>query len=225
MSKKINEQQPSAGSQDPTQRPEAETATATETPVPAEETPAAETATASETETETTTEADANSQAEELRQAVLNGDFDISEFLSQYKTAQAEKDEAEAKALRLQADFDNYRRRSRADVEAAIHRAAADLIGSILPVVDNFDRAWQAMTEGPEKEGVALIHRQLLDVLRNAGLTEIEAAGAPFDPNLHHAVSQVEAGPENQGKVVQVLQKGYLLQDKLLRAAMVQVGI
>ena len=90
---------------------------------------------------------------QELRQAVLNGDFDVNEFLSQYKAAQAEKDEAEAKALRRQADFDNYRRRSRADVEAAIHRAAADLIGSILPVVDNFDRAWQAMTEGPEKEG------------------------------------------------------------------------
>lgn len=165
------------------------------------------------------------SEAEILRQAILDGDFDINDFLSQFKEAQAAKDEADAKVMRLQADFENLRRRSKMDTEAAIHRAAADLIGSILPVVDNFDRAWQAMAEGPDKEGVALIARQLLDVLRNAGLTEIQAEGMDFDPNLHHAVSQADAGPEMKGKVIMVLQKGYLLHDKLLRAPMVQVGI
>ncbi|MBQ6808581.1 MAG: nucleotide exchange factor GrpE [Firmicutes bacterium] len=164
-------------------------------------------------------------EAEALRQAVLNGDFDIQDFLSQFKAAQAAQEEAEAKALRLQADFDNYRRRSKADTETAIHRAAAELIGSILPVIDNFDRAWQAMAESPDKEGVGLISRQLLDVLHNAGLREIEAEGKDFDPNLHHAVSQIEAGEEQKGKVTQTLQKGYLLNEKLLRAAMVQVGI
>ena len=221
MSKKTNEQQPIADSQDQAQSPATEPTPAAETATCGEPAASAEPATQPAAETET----NPDSQAEELRQAVLNGDFDISEFLSQYKTAQAEKAEAEAKALRLQADFDNYRRRSRSEVETAIHRAAADLIGNILPVVDNFDRAWQAMADGPDKEGVALINRQLVDVLRNAGLTEIAAEGQTFDPNLHHAVSQVEAGPEYQGKVVRVLQKGYLLQDKLLRAAMVQVGV
>ncbi|MDO4732420.1 MAG: nucleotide exchange factor GrpE [Bacillota bacterium] len=164
-------------------------------------------------------------EAEVLRQAILSGDFDVKEFLGHYKALEQAKKEAEAKALRFQADFDNYRRRSKADTETAIHRAAAELIGSILPVIDNFERAWQAMAESPDKEGVGLISRQLLDVLHNAGLQEIEAEGKDFDPNLHHAVSQIEAGEAQKGKVVQTLQKGYLLNEKLLRAAMVQVGI
>lgn len=165
------------------------------------------------------------SEEEALRQAVQDGDFDIKEFLDQFKAAEAAKAEAEAKALRLQADFDNYRRRSKQDTEAAIHRAAGDLIGNILPVLDNFERAWKAMADGPDKDGVTLIARQLLDVLANAGLAPIEAQGKDFDPNLHHAVSQAEAGEEMKGKVTSILQKGYTLNGKLLRAAMVQVGI
>ena len=193
------------------------------------ETPETPETAAPETPTETaapTTDAPTEPEpAEETAEETAEEAFDLELYLAQYKAAQEAQADAEAKALRLQADFDNYRRRSKADTEAAIHRAAADLIGAILPVVDNFDRAWQAMADGPDKEGVALIARQLLDVLKNAGLTEIQAEGETFDPNLHHAVSQIEAGEAQKGKVVLVLQKGYLLHDKLLRAAMVQVGI
>jgi len=144
---------------------------------------------------------------------------------AEVKALLEEKESLEGRLLRLQADFDNFRRRSSKDSEDAIHRASANLVGSMLPVLDNFERAWAAMTEGADKEGVGLIAKQLLAVLQNAGLAEIEAEGKDFDPNLHQAVMQSDGGPENKGKVMMVLQKGYILNGKLLRASMVQVGM
>ena len=167
-----------------------------------------------------------SSMAAEIKTAIEAGDFDVEEFLSQYKAALTEKDEAEAKLLRLQADFDNFRRRAKADNENNIHLALSALVNNLLAVTDNFYRALQAMKDGPDKDGVDMISRQLLDILNNAGLTEIEAEGQPFDPNIHHCVSQTEAKTEDEkGKVLMVLQKGYMLNDRLLRAAMVQVGM
>lgn len=86
-----------------------------------------------------------NQELEDLKAAIDAGDFDINEFLSQYKEALAAKDEAEARALRVQADFDNFRRRSRKEAEEAGQRANADLIATILPVLDNFERALSMM--------------------------------------------------------------------------------
>jgi len=163
-------------------------------------------------------------QAEELRQALLNGDFDIMGFLSEYKAAKAAAEEAEERCLRVQADFDNFRRRSRKDGEEAAGRGKAKLAEDLLPVLDNFQRAAGLMAEGADKEGVELILRQFISVLTNAGLTEIDALDKDFDPNLHHAVLQ-EPSEDKKGKVLMVLQKGYMMDDKLLRAAMVQVGV
>ncbi|MCR4962649.1 MAG: nucleotide exchange factor GrpE [Firmicutes bacterium] len=135
-----------------------------------------------------------------------------------------EKQELEQQFLRLQADFDNFRRRKARESEEQIKNAAAKLMTSLLPVLDNFQRAVAAMGESPDKEGVSLIHKQLQTVLEQNGLTRIEALGADFDPNIHEAVMQTDAGEENRGKVVMEVQTGYMLNGKLLRASMVQVG-
>ncbi len=180
------------------------------------QTPTEETVPPSAAEQEAAETSDAGEKAEESEAAAA--------LEEQLKVLLAEKDEMGARLLRLQADFDNFRRRSSKDSEDAIHRAAAQLIGEFLPVLDNFERAWNVMSDGPDKDGVGLIGKQFLSVLQNAGLQEIQAEGADFDPKLHQAVSQADAGPEQKGKVTMVLQKGYLLKDRLLRAAMVQVG-
>jgi molecular chaperone GrpE len=124
----------------------------------------------------------------------------------------------------LQADFDNFRKRSLKEREDVVKLANSLLIQALLPVLDNFERALNALPESGGREGVQLIQRQLLEALDAAGLTPIEALGADFDPQLHEAVLQSEAGPEQQGKVLGEAQKGYLLNGKLLRPSMVQVG-
>lgn len=168
--------------------------------------------------------------------AAADGDeemeFDVEDFLRQYRelqescqAAQAQTAEADAKLLRLQADFDNFRRRQRQESEDLLKQAAAGLVTQLLPVLDNFERALSAMQDSPDKEGVTLISQQLQQVLEQAGLQEIAAAGEQFDPNLHQAVAQLEASAEDKGKVLQVLQRGYTLHGKLLRTAVVQVGM
>lgn len=159
-------------------------------------------------------------------------EFDVEDFLQQYKAleaslqaAQDEKAEVENRMLRLQADFDNYRRRQRESNEDVVKQAAAGLAAAILPVLDNLDRALAAMQDTPDKEGVDMISQQLHQVLENAGLAEVEAEGAVFDPNFHQAVAQQEVEEDRKGKVLMVLQKGYTFNGKLLRAAMVQVGM
>ncbi len=166
-----------------------------------------------------------NQEADELKAAIEAGGFDINDFLTQYKEAISAKEEAEARALRVQADFDNFRRRSRKETEEAGKRANADLITTILPVLDNFERALKMMQESADRDGVEMIFKQMQQVLENAGLQEIEAEGAAFDPNIHQAVLQEIVEDERKGKVLMVMQKGYLLGDKLIRAAVVQVGV
>ena len=158
-------------------------------------------------------------------------EFSLEDYLKQYQELDAkysqlneEKEQLDAKFLRLQADFDNFRRRSRADNEEASHRAAAHVAEGLLPVLDNFERALSAMEESADRQGVELIMKQMQTALANLGLAEIEAEGQEFDPKLHHAVSQTDAGEEGRNKVIQVLQKGYTWNGKLLRAALVQVG-
>ncbi|MBQ1502297.1 MAG: nucleotide exchange factor GrpE [Firmicutes bacterium] len=169
-------------------------------------------------------EEELSAEAREMREAILNGDFDVSDFLRQYKEAQSAKAEAEERSLRVQADFDNFRRRSRKDAEAAGEKGKGDFIIELLPVLDNFERAMGLMSDGPDKDGVDLILKQLQSVLANAGMTELDALDQDFDPNLHHAVLQ-EPSEDKKGKVLMVLQKGYMLGDRLLRPAMVQVGV
>ena len=149
----------------------------------------------------------------------------LNELEAELTAARNATGDAEAKLLRMQADFDNFRRRQREENERTVAQAASAVIAQLLPVVDNFERALAAMGDSPDKEGVEMIAKQLMSVLLNAGLEEVEAIGADFDPNLHQAVMQADAGPENKNKITKVLQRGYMLKGKLLRAAMVEVGM
>ena len=139
----------------------------------------------------------------------------------------AERDALQDRLLRTAAEFDNYRKRIDRERRDLSESAASGLLTEILPVVDNLERALQSPS-GPEaagfRAGVELIHRQLVDLLRKRGVTPIEALGADFDPRVHQAVSQETSDAHRDGEVMEEMQRGYMLGDRLLRPAMVKVA-
>jgi molecular chaperone GrpE len=139
----------------------------------------------------------------------------------------AERDALQDRLLRTAAEFDNYRKRIDRERREQSESAAASLLVELLPVVDNLERALQAPS-GPEaagyRAGVELILRQLLDMLRKRGVTPIEALGTDFDPRVHQAVSQEASATHRDGEVMEEMQRGYMLGDRLLRPAMVKVA-
>jgi len=137
-------------------------------------------------------------------------------------------EEAENRYLRLQADFDNFRRRSRLDLEASAKYRAQSLVTDLLPAIDNFERAMQMETDNEQAKsllkGMDMIYQGLLDALKKEGVAQIEAVGQEFDPHRHQAVMQ--DNDENYGSniVVAELQKGYILKDRVIRPSMVKVN-
>jgi molecular chaperone GrpE len=132
----------------------------------------------------------------------------------------------EDRLLRLAAEFENYKKRMRREWELLQKRANADLIKEIIGAIDNFDRAFANLegTDGQLHDGIRLIQAGLLDVLKRAGLREIEALNQKFDPVYHEAVGELESEEVEEGHVAQVVQKGYFLNDNLLRPARVMVA-
>lgn len=126
--------------------------------------------------------------------------------------------------LRLQAEFDNYRKRTAREKMDILLAGGQDVVASLLPVLDDTDRALAALPEGSsEREGIELIARKLRDILASHGLAELEAKGMDLDTDLHEAVALVP-DPENKGKVLDVVQKGYKLRDRVIRHAKCVVG-
>src|SRR5664280_2445433 len=148
--------------------------------------------------------------------------------------AASEQARAEAEALRdqylddlqrLAADFDNYRKRVAREREALVTRAHAGLVEAILPVLDDLGRALEAAglhEEAKLEDGVRLVHRQLSDVLAREGLQEIPT-DSPFDPHVHEALAAIPSSAE-EGTILEVVQRGYLLGDRVLRPARVVVA-
>lgn len=140
----------------------------------------------------------------------------------------AENEEYQQRLLRTQADFDNFRRRTVKEKEELGKYASAKLITELLPVIDNFERALGTAGESADAssyaKGVEMIFRQLEGILKAEGLTPMDAEGQPFNPEFHQAIMQVESDEHEEGIVVEVVQKGYLLKDKVLRPAMVKVS-
>ena len=137
----------------------------------------------------------------------------------------AERDELVDRLQRLQAEFENYRKRSARDQQALVARAHERLVKELLPILDDLGRALEAAElheEAALEDGVRLVHRQLTDVLTKEGLTEIETDGA-FDPNVHEALLSQPSDAET-GTVLEVLQKGYRLGDHVLRPARVAIA-
>ena len=136
-----------------------------------------------------------------------------------------EKDALQDRLLRTAADFDNYRKRMERERRELSDHVRADVLKDMLPIVDNFERALAAGTETESfGKGVELIYRQMLDFLKKRGVTPIEALGADFDPNFHQAVIHETSDAHREGEVMEELQRGYMLGDRLLRPAMVKVA-
>ncbi len=131
----------------------------------------------------------------------------------------------EDRLLRMAAEFENYKKRTRREWELLQKNANADLIREIIWGIDNFDRAFASLggAEDHIQEGIRLIHSGLMDILRKAGLMEIEAQGQKFDAQHHEAVGEIESDIE-EGHVAQVLQRGYSLHNQVLRPARVLVS-
>ena len=140
-----------------------------------------------------------------------------------------EKSEMHDRYLRLYSEFDNYRKRTTKDKLDTIKNASEEMIRVLLPVVDDFERALKnaEKMEGVEamKEGVQLIYSKLTTILRQKGLTAIESVGKPFDTDFHEAITNIPATDESQkGVVVDEVERGYLLNDKIIRYAKVVVA-
>ncbi|MBG9734149.1 nucleotide exchange factor GrpE [Paenibacillus alvei] len=142
--------------------------------------------------------------------------------------AKAEAEDYQQRYLRAQADFDNFRRRTLKEKEDFAKYASAKLVTELLPVLDNFERALATEQASSEAEsfikGVDMIFRQLGQVLEQEGVKPMEAVGQPFNPEFHQAVMTVDTDEYEEGVVVEELQKGYMLKDKVLRPAMVKVS-
>lgn len=132
------------------------------------------------------------------------------------------------KYKRTFAEFDNFRKRSEKEKSAMYEVGAKDVIEKILPVVDNFERGFKAVSEEelatPFAEGMDKIYKQLLKTLEDLGVKEIEAEGNEFDPSLHNAVMHVEDETLGENIVAEVLQKGYMYRDSVVRHSMVKVA-
>lgn len=140
------------------------------------------------------------------------------------KAAQEKAEEYLEMAQRVQADFENYRRRTKATRAEAYEDGAREFIRSLLPVVDNFERAIaQESADEALMTGVKMVYKQLAETLEKRGVTVIDRPGEKFDPNLENAVMQGSAEEGEPGTVCAVLQKGYKMGDFVLRHAMVKV--
>lgn len=136
-----------------------------------------------------------------------------------------DEEDANTKFLRLMADFQNYRKRTDKEKSEIYARANENIMLGLLTVIDNFERAIEHESKDEKyAEGMQLIFKQLIDVLKASGLEEIKALDEDFDPSIHNAVMTCDSDEHESGKVVEVLQKGYLLNGRLLRASMVKVS-
>ena len=144
---------------------------------------------------------------------------------TEFQKVKAERDNLLDRLARAQAEFENARRRAAKEQQEFRDYAAADAIRTLLPVIDSFERALRANSEpGDFRGGVELIYKQLQDALAKLGVRAIPAKGEPFDPHYHEAIEMVDTSDAADHEVIEELQRGYKLKDRLLRPAMVKVA-
>ena len=148
----------------------------------------------------------------------------LKELEKSLEEEQKKLKEAEDKYLRLAAEYENFRKRSKTEREGIYNEAAADAIKELLPVLDNLERATQYTAPDKVAEGVELILKGLPDVFAKMKITVYGKAGEQFDPNIHNAVMHIEDEAYGENEIVDVFQQGYMLGDKIVRYAMVRVA-
>ncbi|MEF2247275.1 MULTISPECIES: nucleotide exchange factor GrpE [unclassified Paenibacillus] len=165
--------------------------------------------------------------ADEARDAAENTQT-AQEEDARYTELKNQVEEQQQRFLRAQADFDNFRRRTMKEKEELGQYASMKLIEQLLPVVDNFERAIAATGANKDfdslAKGVEMIFKQLAQVLEQEGLKPMTTVGEVFNPDFHQAIMQVESDEYEEGIVVEEVQKGYLMKEKVLRPAMVKVS-
>lgn len=165
---------------------------------------------------------------ETVDEGSVEPDDPIVRLVHEYKEAIQARDDLQDQYLRAAAEYANAKRRAEFRAENQILAARERILTNILPVLDDFERAFEAVPEEEQEsawlEGFSLIQRKLKTILEREGVTSIEAEGQPFDPNLHQAVMMVEVDDAETGTVVAELQRGYRLGDRVLRPSMVQVA-
>lgn len=173
-----------------------------------------------------------NTQEEEKKEEIQTPQTPEEENNSENNELEKTKAELETlnnQYIRLAADFDNYRKRQVQEREALLKYGAQECMKKIIEVVDNFDRAQQAIEKIDDiekmKESFQVLNKQLMDSLTKLGLEQIKSVGEKFDPNLHEAVMQTQTEEYPEETIINELQKGYKLGDKVLRPAMVAVAV
>jgi molecular chaperone GrpE len=155
-------------------------------------------------------------------------EVELQDVKQQKVELEAKLEEAENRILRMQADFENSRRRARLDLEATEKYKSQGLITELLPAIDNFERALKMEADNDQAksllQGMEMVYRSLIDTLKKEGAEQIEAVGKEFDPHLHQAIMQVEDENFGSNIVVEEFQKGYILKDRVIRPAMVKVN-
>lgn len=168
--------------------------------------------------------ADGSAEAEESSAAGESPE--LEQVKAERDQAAGERDELLDRCRRMQAEFENTRKRLSREKEEVVQYAAADTIESLLPIMDDFERAIETEGLDPEiRKGLELIRKRLLDALARAGLREIEQHER-FDPHLHYALDRAPAEEDQEDQtILEVYQKGYRFKDRLLRASMVKVAV
>ena len=178
---------------------------------------------------ETTNEAKNDTNVTENEGQDTSTETEPQEELTPEEALKAQVAELKDKYLRVYSDFENFRKRNMRERLELMNTAAQDTMAAILPVLDDFDRAKKsAEAEDSDEqfsEGVELVYQKLYTILGNKGLKAMESTGEPFDPELHSAVTEIPAPTEDmKGKVIDTIEKGYKLKDKIIRHAKVVVG-
>lgn len=155
-------------------------------------------------------------------------DHDLNELFEQFQRANTEREQLKDQLLRTMADFQNFRKRVNEEKRSIEERANERFISELLPVLDNFERGLATMDSATDiasvKEGVRAVDRQLRSVLEGQKVTRIESLGKPFDPELHEALATIESADQPDGTILDEIEPGYKMGDRVIRAARVRVS-
>ena len=172
----------------------------------------------------TVTEETAEVKTEEPKEQKKDKKVDKKELLKEIETLKAELAEKDDKYLRMAAEYDNFRRRSREERDALYETALSDTVAEILPIIDNLERASLYDDGEKVKEGLLLTAKSTISIFEKLGIEEFGEVGETFDPNIHNAVLHVEDESFGEGEIIEVFQKGYRKGKRIIRFAMVKTA-
>lgn len=179
---------------------------------------------------ETSDDADSQteSQADEEDQAEVEDQAEEEPEKDELEEAREELQSYQDRLMRLAAEFDNYKKRTSREISVLVKNASESLVSNLLPTLDNIERALQAPQTTDETksfaEGIGIIHQQLRDTLKKEGLEVVDAVGQPFDPTIHEAVMAIERDDKPAETILEEVEKGYMLNERILRPAKVIVS-